>query len=825
MFRKRLRSFAPGLLLLIGSLGALPTADSTYLVPPKAIIDIVDAPPPPARILSPTRDIVAILQRKTVPSISEMAEPMRRLAGARINPQTNAPRRNRDYGHIIDIRLHAIADGSERRVTAPRGAELSYPEFSSDGRQLAFAVTRRNGIELWSADVATGGARRIADLSLNAAFGDPCDWLSDSTGLLCLTVPANRGPVPSEPSVPAGPNVQENHGTAAPVATYEDLLKSAYDETLFEHYFTSQLVHVDATSGQTASIGKPGLFQHVALSPDSRFLLTCRLKRPFSRLVPADDFPKEVEIWNRGGEVLRKIADLPPAETVPINGVLPGPRSYQWNPTAPATLIWVEALDGGDPRNKAPHRDRVVSLAAPFHGDPAELTRMEFRFDRIRWTDKGLVLVTESDRTKRRTRTWIVAAAEPPRMLWDRGTQDRYHDPGTPVTRPIGELARMSSRDAVVGGGRIVLQAGSSIYLSGDGSSPAGDRPFLDRLDLTTLTSKRVFQSADGSYEPVLGLLRDDGQLLLTERETPTDPPALVVLDLAQGRRRTVVQATDPAPALRGIEKQLLTYTRNDGVKLSATLYLPPGYKKGDRVPMLMWAYPREYGDPGTAGQVTGSPNRFDMFIEPSISSSGHLLLLTEGYAILDNATMPIIGAGETANDTYVEQLVASAKAAVDKVVEMGVADRDRIAVGGHSYGAFMTANLLAHSDLFRAGIARSGAYNRTLTPFGFQSERRTFWEIPDVYARMSPFFNVTRINEPILLIHGEADDNSGTFPIQSERLYMALRGNGKDVRYVTLPHEAHRYEARESLLHVLAEIVNWCDKYVKHAGPRDGTR
>jgi len=261
---------------------------------------------------------------------------------------------------------------------------------------------------------------------------------------------------------------------------------------------------------------------------------------------------------------------------------------------------------------------------------------------------------------------------------------------------------------------------------------------------------------------------------------------------------------------------QFVTYQRKDGVKLSATLYLPPSYKPGTRLPVIMWAYPREFGDPDSASQITGSANRFIL-----VSGYSHQFLLLSGYAVFDNPTMPIVGPGETANDHYVDQLVASAEAAIDKVVEMGIGDRDRIGVGGHSYGAFMTANLLAHSRLFRAGFAESGAYNRSLTPFGFQSERRTFWEVPDLYAKMSPFWFAHQVKDPILLMHGEADDNSGTFPIQSERFYMALKGQGATVRYVTLPFEAHGYAGRETLLHILAERINWFDKYVKNAGPR----
>ena len=363
----------------------------------------------------------------------------------------------------------------------------------------------------------------------------------------------------------------------------------------------------------------------------------------------------------------------------------------------------------------------------------------------------------------------------------------------------------------------MIIQKGDYIYLTGSGASKDGDRPFLDRLNLKTLKTDRLFQAADKTYEAIVAPLDDDAKLILTEYETLTDPPNYYVRDLAAGTKRAITQFKNPAPQLAGVEKQFITYERKDGVKLSATLYLPPGYRKGERVPLLMWAYPREFTDMDTASQVSGSPYRFTR-----VGGISHLFLLTQGYAILDNPTMPIVGAGETANDKYVEQLVASAEAAVNKVVDMGVADRDRIGVGGHSYGAFMTANLLAHSDLFRAGIARSGAYNRTLTPFGFQAERRTFWEVPEIYGKMSPFFYANKIKEPILLIHGEADDNSGTFPIQSERFYMALKGHGATVRYVTLPFEAHGYTGRESVLHTLAEMLNWMDKYVKNAGAKD---
>ncbi len=786
-----------------------------YQLPPKAIVDILDAAALPTASVSPSGQVIALLERASMPTIAELAQPMHRLAGMRVNPKTNGPQRAQT---LEAIALRSIADGSEIAVTLPVNPRLSWIGFSPDGKRFAFTQTRETGIELWMGDAATGQARAISAAGLNAMWGSPCDWLADSTALLCRFVPPSRGPAPSPPEVPAGPNVQENLGRQAPVRTYQDLLTSARDEALFEYYGTSLLAIVDATTGARRPIGPAGLYQQADVSPNGEFILIARIKRPFSRLVPADDFPKEVEIWNRQGTVVRRIADLPVADTVPNNGVLPGPRGYVWQATAPATLVWAEALDGGDPRKPAAHRDRVVALKAPFAGEPAELLKTEYRFRSIRWTDKGVPLVNEFDRGRRWTRTWLIDdPGAPPRRLWDVSAEDRYNFPGTVLQRP-GSLPRpnLQPGDFLYPSDRLVVQHGNFIYTTSEGASPQGDRPVLSRVNLRSGQAERLFQSDDKSYESVVALLTDDAASFVTRRESPTEPPNYMVR-LASGESRALTAFADPAPQLRGVTKQLLTYQRNDGVQLSATLYLPPNYRKGDRLPTLLWAYPREFTDPKAASQVVGSPNRF-----PAMGWAGlHLLFLTQGYAVLDNPTMPIVGVGETANDAYVEQLVASAQAAVDTVVAMGVVDRDRVVAGGHSYGAFMTANLLAHSDIFRAGIARSGAYNRTLTPFGFQNESRTFWEATSVYTRMSPFWYADKIKEPILLIHGEADDNSGTFPIQSERLYMALKGHGATVRYVTLPHEAHGYAARESVLHTVAEMLTWADKYAKNAGPR----
>jgi dipeptidyl aminopeptidase/acylaminoacyl peptidase len=507
-------------------------------------------------------------------------------------------------------------------------------------------------------------------------------------------------------------------------------------------------------------------------------------------------------------KVVHTVANYPLDDDRAPGFVTKLPRGAAWRATAPATLVWVEALDEGNPRNKVEKRDKVLMLSAPFTGSAVEVARTPERLSQLAWLEDGRALITDYERTRRWRKTWLInpdAPQQPWQLLWDLSTEDAYRNPGSPEERAGRALS-------------VVMQRGDYIYLTGNGASPAGDRPFLDRFNLRTKKSERLWQTDAKSYESVVALVDDDARRIITRRESITEPPNYQLRDVRNGKATALTNFPDPAPQLAGVSKQLITYKRADGVPLSATLYLPPNYKQGTRLPVVMWAYPTEFASADVAGQVRGSPNRFT-----TVGGTSHLFLLTQGYAVFDNPSIPIVG-GDTANNTYVQQLVASAQAAVDKVVEMGVGDRERIGVGGHSYGAFMTANLLAHSDLFKAGVARSGAYNRTLTPFGFQAEERTFWEAPHIYNAMSPFNYAHKIKEPILLIHGEADNNSGTFPIQSERMYAALKGHGGTVRYVVLPHESHGYIARESVLHTVAEMINWFDKYVKKSPPSNGT-
>jgi dipeptidyl aminopeptidase/acylaminoacyl peptidase len=780
--------------------------DFPYKQPPPDVRDALNALPTPVASVSPARDAVIFMQAVRYPPLAEVAQPMQRLAGIRIDEQTNGLYLAANY---VSFSLKRLPDGAEVPLTLPKEGKLGAPVWSPDGKQFAFTNITARGIDLWIGSTATGQTRRVDGVRINgvrfSANDNPVEWMGDNRTLLIRTIPAGRGAPPAPPKVPKGPNVQESLGNAGPAPTYEDLLATSHDEDLFEYYATSQLAYLDTASGKVTPIEKPRIYNLVRVSPDQNHLLTSRIHRPYSYQLPATAFPQAVEVWDRDARTMEyRVADLPLSDRVPLGGVRTGPRGYQWLPSKPATLAWAEALDKGDPKAKVPYRERIMTLAAPFSGQPAEAAKIEERLRGMQMLANGKALVEDFERVKRTVRMLEVnldlpskdQPGSPTRVVFSRNERDAYHDPGDPVMKTWPD------------GRRAVLQSGDDIFMTGPGSTPSGDRPFVDRFNLTNGKSQRLFQSTADAFEEVVAVLDEAGTRLLTRRESPSEPPNYFVRDGAEAKALT--HMANPVPAALKVKKQLVTYKRADGVPLSFTLYLPPDYKPGTRLPALLWAYPYEFSDADTAGQVTG--HAAQAFPELNY----HQLGVLHGYALIDNAAMPIIGDADTVNDTYVQQLLMDAQAAVDKAVEMGVVDRDRVGVFGHSYGAFMTANLLAHSKLFRAAVAESGAYNRSLTPFGFQAERRTFWEAPDVYTKMSPFWFADQIKTPVLLIHGEADDNTGTYPIQSERMFAAIRGNGGTVRLVMLPAEAHGYRGKESLEHVLYEELSWFDKYLR---------
>jgi len=775
-----------------------------YAIPDSDIVSIIDARPAPLALLAPGRRLIALVHYESHPPVALLARPYLSLAGIRIDPVIAGRQRTR---RVTGLSVLRVEDGSERALELPAGAAVSVPTWSPGGQRLAFTVDESDGIGVWVADAATSTAAQVPGLRVRDVLGgDPMSvgatvtWSRDGSSLIALGAPAERFGLPE---APIEPRIEETAGKRSQMATFQDLLTTAADEDIFESLATTVPLRVDPVTGAAKELGPPGLYHHLAESPDGTYLLVHRLQRPFSFRVPYPYFARRAEVWSAAGGLERVIADLPVSDEVPRQGVPTGPRYVGWEERAPGGLVWTEALDGGDPVAPAEHRDQIMRLSAPFAGDPEVSFSVRHRC--LGWHDMDRphqVMMTEHDRDRRWLTTWLcdLSAPEANRVVFDLSADDDYADPGSPL------MARNPD------GTRTVLQDESAIYLRGEGATPDGDRPFLDRLDLQTMQTTRLFHSPPESYDYVLGFAASERNEIVLSHESRAEPPNLLVAALDGSRSRQLTAWPDPHPQLTGMDKRLIVHDRGDGVQLSGMLHLPPGYEpeRDGPLPLVIWAYPLDYGSPATAGQVRGSSKRFTR-----LTASEPVWFVLRGYAVLSQATMPVIGDPETMNDTYVEQTTSAAAAHIRTLDQMGVIDPARVAVGGHSYGAFMTANLLAHTDLFAAGIARSGAYNRSLTPFGFQTERRSFWEAPQIYDQVSPFRYANQISAPILLLHGAQDSNSGTFPVQSERLFQALQGTGGTARLVILPHESHGYLARESVLHMLAEQFSWLQRWL----------
>lgn len=777
-------------------------------MPPKAIADLANAPLPPALRINSTRDWMMLMERPGYPSIEELAQPELRLAGLRMNPRTNGSSRSYSYSGLT---LKHMESGRTFAVSGlPNDAQIENLSWSPDGQRFAFTITTNTGIALWAGTVAGKSAKAITGPRVNDAMGGmPYDWIG-SAQILVKLLPEDREALPQERLVPTGPITQESAGQKTTLRTYQDLLENAYDEDLFEYYTTAELVMLNLQDETAKAFAEAGMIAGASPSPDDQYILVETIHRPFSYLVPYYRFPTTTEVYDLKGNLVKLINEQPLIEQLPkgFGAVAEGKRRISWRDDQPATLYWVEAQDGGDPERETAVRDRLFYWTAPFQDGSIEAgLDFELRFSGIVWGNTSTAIAYEYWWATRKLKTSVFTPGQPKSktVLFDRSYQDRYSDPGSFETtyNDYGEQVLLMADD------------GQTLFLTGEGASQEGNRPFIRTFNLKSKEATELWRSEAPYYESPVFILDAAQGLAVTRRESPEDPPNYFIRNWKTGEMNAITNFNHPYPGLAGIEKQVVQYKRKDGLDLQGDLYLPKGYdpKTDGALPVIMWAYPREFKSKGDAGQVQGSPYEFVRLYWGS-----PLYWLTQGYAVFDRVAMPIVGEeDEEPNDFFREQLVGNAEAAIDVLAEQGIADRNRIAVGGHSYGAFMTANLLAHSDLFAAGIARSGAYNRTLTPFGFQSEERTYWDAPEVYYTMSPFMHADKVNEPLLMIHGEADNNSGTFPLQSERMYQAINGLGGKARLVMLPHESHGYRAKESIMHMLYEQDAWLDKYVKN--------
>lgn len=781
--------------------------DLNYQVPGQELVNIADAAPAPSAYVAPGGKVLLVAGRPALPSIADLAAPEYRLAGRRINPANNTTSQSR---YVNEFSFINIADGSDIQVRGlPRNLKALYPSWSSDGRYLAFVQLEENEAQVWRVDIERGRAKRFGKkVKANTVWGNPLQWASDNQTLYVLAVPKNRGAEPSKSAVPAGPVITESRGRVAPARTYQDLLSNEHDEALFDHYFSGEITRINSR-GRAKAIGKPAVYDGFSLSPSSELLLVTTIQKPYSYAVPRSRFARKTEVWSLAGEVQYLVTEQPLADNLPIafDAAVTTPRRISWRADADATLIWAVAQDGGNPRAPADIRDSVYQLSAPFTAEPKKLIDLGSRYRGFRAHSGELALITERFWSDRSEKVWRISpdTDAQPELVWERSYENTYTDPGTPL------MTRNADRR------RVLLVDNGHIMLTGKGASDEGDRPFIDRRNLATGETERLWQSQAPFYEQPVSALNALEGLFVTRREAINTPPDLFVRDINKADSlRALTETAHPMPETVNITRELVHYEREDGLPMSATLFLPAGYDKerDGPLPTIVWAYPREYRSNAAAAQVSGSPYTFNR-----ISYWRPQFLATQGYAVMDSATMPIVGLGDDLpNDTFIEQLEMNSRAVIKAGADLGVSDPERVAIGGHSYGAFMTANVLAHTDLFKAGIARSGAYNRSLTPFGFQREERTVWDDSSLYIRMSPFFAADKIKTPLLLIHGSEDNNSGTFPMQSERLYHAVKGLGGTTRLVMLPLESHGYRARESILHMMWETVEWLDEFVKNA-------
>lgn len=800
--------------IMVASVGASGDSLETnkWKSPPEDILEVLNAPKLPWVWTAPTGEYLFLANPLLYPPLAELAAPMHKLAGTRVNPVNNS---YHGWHGGTSPRLVRIKDGATTPLDLPKEAEVLEVNWTADGQRFALIVGYTDRIELWIGSVE-GKIKKIEDVTLNPLMGSTVSWLPDQERLLVFRIP-NRGPAPEPPAIPIGPEILEGEGASAR-STYEarNLLTTAHDDALFEYYNTSELVIVDPSKGKMKIVGKPALYSSAEFSPDGKYILVERLVGPWSHEVAWWRFASKIEVWNNKGEFVANIASLPLANEVPIHGVPLGPRSVSWRPTAPHMLYWIEALDGGNPVAEVSHRDHLMLQDAPFTEEPKEVFKAEHRIQTwsLAWgAEDGMLMLTQRERIRRWRYVWLLDVDEGTSRPWfDLDEDNRYEDPGYPLFRQLKN------------GRRVLRQKENAIYFRGSGATDKGDRPFLDLRHLETGEAKRLFRSDSLRYENFVAFAGEEKRFVLRSESSVEVPNYFLAtfskeIESAEGEatqsitRVPITRFEDPTPKLREIEKRIVRYEREDGVSLSFQLNLPPGYKEGTPLPTVLYAYPLEYSGAATAGQVRGSAQRF-----MRLYGASHLYFLLQGYAVLDMTAMPMIGDPETTYNTFVPQLVADAEAAVNKAVEMGVTDPKRIGIIGHSHGALMVANLLAHTDLFQAGIARSGSYNKTNQPFGFQSERRSLFEAREVYIQVSPTFFADQVNEPVLIIHGDDDSNPGTLTFQSEVFFEAVRGSGGTTRLVLLPFEDHGYRAQESLEHVLWEQFRWFNKYVKGA-------
>jgi dipeptidyl aminopeptidase/acylaminoacyl peptidase len=796
-------------LLLLLCVGYFASAQEnlSYQKPPKEILELADYERAPSVNMDSKKEYMLLSYRSTYKTLDDLNQEEMRLGGLRINPVTNI---SSTVTYITNLKVRKVSEKNEVQVKGlPDNPRISNLGMSPDEKKLSFSNTTNTGVELWVLDIATAQATKLTEATVNANMGNPFSWFADNQTILVRMLVKNRPAlIDQKKDLPTGPIVSTGDGSVSQNRTYQDLLKNPLDEQNFETLVTSELYKV-TLDGKAELFKKADMYAGESISPDGNYVMITTIQKPFSYIVPLSRFPQKSVVYDKFGKVVKVVNEVPLTEVMPkgFTSVRKGKRSMGWRNDKPSTLFFVEALDEGDQANKVDFRDEVFLWETPFTANPTSLAKTQQRFGGITWGNDNIAILSDYWYDTRNAKTYIINPSNPsqaPKVIWDRNYQDIYSDPGNFETKKnqYGKFVLTLDNDKA--------------YLIGDGFTKEGQFPFIDEFNLSTLKTKRLYQSIYKDKKEDIMSVEDvkKGEALVMIQSKNEYPNYYYRNFKSKGKLTQLTHFKNPFASIENVHKEVIKYKRKDGVELSGTLYLPVGYDKTkkEKKPLLIWAYPAEYKDKNSAGQSDKNPNEFTF---PYYGS--FVYWVTRGYVVLDDASFPIIGEGTTEpNDTFIEQLVANAEAAIDAVDKLGYIDRTKVGVGGHSYGAFMTANLLTHSNLFACGIARSGAYNRTLTPFGFQSEQRNYWDVPEVYNTMSPFMNANKMKTPLLLTHGEADNNPGTFTLQTERYFQALKNLGAPVRMVILPKESHGYVAKDNILHLLWEQDQFLEKYLK---------
>ncbi|KOY87400.1 aminoacyl peptidase [bacterium 336/3] len=778
-----------------------------YQKPSKEILEIADFENAPSVLMNNKKEYMVLSYRNTYKSLEDLNQEEMRLGGLRINPITNI---SSTVNYVNNIKIRKVKEQNEIQVQGlPQNPKITNYAIAPNDQMLAFTHTTPTGVELWVVDFATAQAKKLTNATLNANVGNPISWFNDSQSLLVKMLASNKKAlIDQKKELPKGPIVSNSDGKVSQNRTYQDLLKNPSDEQNFEALMTSELYKV-SLNGSKELFKKADMYISESFSPDGNYLMLTTLEKPFSYIVPFNRFPQKSVVFDAKGNEVKKVNEVPLTEIMPkgFSSTRKGKRNMSWRADKPATLAYVEALDEGDQSKKVDFRDEVFLWDAPFNQTAKSILKTPQRFAGVMWGNDQVAIAFDQWYDTRNLKVYFINPSTDnptPKIISDRNSQDIYADPGN------FEMKRNEYGKSV-----LAIENGK-MFLMGSGFTKEGQFPFIDEFDIKTFKTKRLYTSKlTNQKEDLLSIEDFKKGDVLVQLQSKNEFPNYYFRNFKTGKLAQITNFKNPFESIKNVEKEVIKYKRKDGVELSGTLYLPVGYDKNkkEKLPLLIWAYPTEFKDKNSAGQSDKNPNEFTF---PYYGS--FVYWVTKGYVVLDDASFPIIGEGKTEpNDTFIDQLVANAEAAIDAVDKLGYINRKKVAIGGHSYGAFMTANLLTHSNLFACGIARSGAYNRTLTPFGFQSEQRNYWDVPEVYSKMSPFMNAHKMKTPLLLTHGEADNNPGTFTLQTERYFQALKGLGAPVRMVILPKESHGYVAKENILHLLWEQDQFLEKYLKN--------